>query len=284
MLHVPRVTPGRGFLAGVWQMWAILRAEITMQWRRLGFWLTFGIVGAFLLLVSVVTAFSLLHPSPMMEQAYKHYTSAEINNVLTYGVTYYAGIVFGLVVALLTVDRLRRDTQVGIIELQRATPLGEIPYTMGKFLGNYLAVSIPILLMYLLCTMAPIILGMQASIILLFLLAFLLIFAPASLASMGLVLMLASILPVRVVQVGFSVLWLLFNIPAWRALFTIIFNPNGYYIYPLFFPTPLFASKETSLTKALLNITLLVLIGCIAFGLTYVSLTWQRQREENARA
>ncbi|GHO77403.1 hypothetical protein KSD_51740 [Ktedonobacter sp. SOSP1-85] len=284
MLHIPRVTPGSGFPADIAQFWAILRAEATMQWRRWGFWLAYSITGVLLLLVSVVTAFSLLHPSPLMEQIYKHYTSAELNNVVTYGVTYYAVVVFGLVGALLIVDRLRRDQQVGVVELQRATPLGDASYTLGKFLGNYVAVFIPTLLVYLLCALAPAILGMPTVVILLFLLAFLLVFVPASLVSVGLILLLASVFPVRVVQVGFSALWLLFNVPAWHVFFVTIFNPNGYYIYPLFFPTPLFSTEETSLSKALLNIAVLVLTGSVALCLTYISLAWQRRRVEDAIA
>ncbi len=52
MLAIPRVTPGSGPLAAVGQIWATLRAELMMQWRRWGLWLTFAGAAALLVLLT----------------------------------------------------------------------------------------------------------------------------------------------------------------------------------------------------------------------------------------
>ncbi len=63
-----------------------------------------------------------------------------------------------------------------------------------------------------------------------------------------------------------------------------IFNPDGQYIYPVFFPTPItrFFGPETSLQLALLNIVVLLLTAIVALFLTCGSLALQQQRKEGA--
>ena len=120
-----------------------------------------------------------------------------------------------------------------------------------------------------------------------FLLAFLLVFVPSSLAAVGLTLLLASLLPIRIVQVGFSLLWIEINIGiGWRALGYSMFNPSGLYVYPVFFPTPPMQYTQpgfqTSMSLALLNMAVLLLTAIAALFLTYGSLAFQRYRQEGA--
>jgi hypothetical protein len=96
--------------------------------------------------------------------------------------------------------------------LQRAAPQGYAPYVLGKFLGNYVAVLVPTLLVYLLCALISLVLGWPLMLLLKLMQAFVLVFVPSSLAAVGLTLLLASFLPLRVVQVGFSLLWLYFTV------------------------------------------------------------------------
>ncbi|HEY7419618.1 MAG TPA: hypothetical protein VH593_30845, partial [Ktedonobacteraceae bacterium] len=153
------------------------------------------------------------------------------------------------------------------------------------FLGNYVAMLIPTLLAYLLCALASVLLGWSPVLFSKFLLAFLLVFVPASLAAVGLTLLLASFLPVRVVQVGFSLLWFEFNVgPGWHQLVFTIFNPSGLYIDPVFFPMPpqqyTDPNFHTSMYLAQFNITVLLLTAIVALVLTYASLTLQQHRRE----
>jgi hypothetical protein len=288
MITIPRVGPDNGLLAAAGQIWATLRAEITMQWRRWGFWVAFACATALLLLLTVQAAVYLLHLPPTSLYVREHYTPEDLNNTMIYGTTAYGVMFFGLVAALLVVDRMGRDRHLGMLELQRATPQGYACYVLGKFLGNYLAVLVPVLLSYLLCALITIFLGWPVALLQKFLLAFLVVFVPSSLAAVGLTLLLASFLSLRVVQVGFSLLWLYFNTGLGRfGIGASIFNPSGLYVYPVFFPltTPMptvYPGFTTSMQLALLNIAVLLLTAIVALGLTYGSLAFQRYREEGA--
>jgi hypothetical protein len=287
MIALPHVAPGNAFLGAFGQIWATMRAEVAMQWRRWGLWLAFACVTVLLFLITAPSALFLLHPPPTSLYARQHYTPADLNNLMTDGTTIYAAMFYGLVAALLVVDRVRRDQRLGMAELQQAAPQGAARYILGKFLGNYAAVVIPTLLGYLLCALITLPFGWPVVLVTKFLLAFLLVFVPSSLAAVGLALLLASLLPLRVVQVGFSLLWIEFNIgPGWHALVFTIFNPSGLYVNPVFFPTPPMQYAEpgfhTSMSLALLNIAVLLLTAFTALFLTYGSLAFQRYRQEGA--
>jgi hypothetical protein len=217
----------------------------------------------------------------------QHYTTSDLENLLVYGTTAYGALLFGLVAALLVVDRMERDRRLGMFELQRATPQGYGRYVLGKFLGNYAAVFVPTLAGYMLCALATLLLGWSPVLLPKFLLAFVLIFVPSSLAGVAVTLLLASFLPVRIVQIGFSLLWFEFYLGVgWHGLAGSIFNIGGFYIYPVFFPTPppLYSVMplEVSLQLALLNIATLLLSALTAFFLTYACLAFRQNRAEQA--
>lgn len=285
--RVPPVAPGSGLFAAAGQVWGVMRAELLMQWRRWGFWVAFACVTLLLFLLTVQTALYFKHLPPASLYVSEHFTSMQIINVMTYGTTAYGAMFFGLVAALLVVDRIERDQRLGMFELQRATPQGNARYVLGKFLGNSVAVLLPTLLGYLLCALATIALGWPPIMVAKFLQAFLLINVPSCFAVVGLTLLLASVFPLRIVQVGFSLLWFEFNIGlGWHALAFTIFNPSGAYIYPVFFPMPPMLSVDpsftTSLPLALLNIAVLLLTAIVALTLTYGSLVFQQVRKEAA--
>lgn len=286
MITIPRVMPGGGLLAAAGQTWATTRAEIAMQWRRWGLWVTFACVACLLLLLSAQAAIYLLHLPPNSLYVRLHFSSTELDNVMIYGTTAYGAMFFGIVAALLVVDRVGRDQRLGMVELQRATPQGYASYVLGKFLGNYVAVLVPMFLGYLLSALIPLLLGWPVALLPMYLLVFLLIYIPSSLAAVGLTFLLASFLPLRVVQVGFSLLWFEFDIGiGWHGLAETIFNPSGMYIYPVFFPSRLPGIPglpSSSPPLALLNIAVLLLVALVALCLTYGSLAFQQRRAEVA--
>jgi len=287
MIALPRVAPGDRLIGFAWQIWAMLRAEIAMQWRRWGLWVTFACVSGLLILLTVQSAVFLHQLPPTSLYVRQHYTAEDLDNLMTSATGMYGAMFFGVVAALLVVDRLGRDQRLGMTELQRATPQGPASYILGKFLGNYIAMLVPTLLAYLLCALISVLLGWSPALFSKFLLAFLLVFVPASLATVGLALLLASFLPVRVVQVVFFLLWFEFNIGAgWHGLVFTIFNPSGLYVYPVFFPMPPQQYAEpnfhTSMHLAQLNIAVLLLTAIVAVVLTYISLAFQQWRKEEA--
>jgi len=273
--------------AAIGQIWGALWAELTMQWRRWGFWVTFAGVTLLLLLLTIQTALYFKHMPPDSLYVRERFTLTQTINVMTYGTTAYGAMFFGLVASLLVVDRMARDRRLGMLELQRATPQGYWRYILGKFLGNMVAVLAPTLLGYLICALVTVALGWPMLLVTKFLQAFALINIPSTFAAVGLTLLLASVLPLRVVQVGFSLLWIEVNIGlGWHALAFNIFNPSGAYVYPVFFPFPPLLSVDptftTSLPLALLNIAVLLLTALVALGLTYASLVIQQARTEAA--
>lgn len=287
MMVLPRVTPGNRLIGATWQIWAMMHAEIAMQWRRWGLWVTFACASGLLLLLTVQSAVFLHHLPPTSLYVQQHYTAEDLNNLMTSSTVIYASMFFGLVAALLVVDRLGRDQRLGMTELQQATPQGHTCYVLGKFLGNYVAVLVPTLLAHLLCALTAILLGWSPVLFSKFLLAFLLVSVPGSLAAVGLTFLLASFLSVRVVQICFSLLWIELNVgPGWHGLVFTIFNPSGLFIYPIFFPMPpqqyTDPNFHTSLQLAQLNITVLLLTAVVALVLTYASLAFQRHRKEEA--
>lgn len=288
MIVLPPAVPGRGLLGAFGQVRATMRAEVVMQWRRWGFWVAFACAAALLLVLTIQAATYLLHQPPNSIYLQHHYTSEDLNNLMVYDTGLYGSIFFGLVVALLVVDRMRRDRSLGMCELQRAVPQGYVPYVLGKFLGNSVAVLLPTLFVYLLCALISLVLGWPPVLFLKLAEAFVLVFVPSALAAVGLTFWLSSFLPLRVVQIGFSLLWLYFNSGLGQYGFgTSIFNPGGLYVYPVFFPltTPMltvYPNFQTSMQLALLNIAVLLLTAIVALLLTCGSLAFQSHREEEA--
>lgn len=277
------VVPAHGLLAMAGQVRAIMWAELVMQWRRRGLWITFACATVLLVLLTVQAAIGLLHLPPNSIYIQQHYTPEAFNNLMVEGVAIYGIMFFGLLASLLVVDRLERDRTLGMQEIQGAMPHGSMLYILGKFLGNYVAVCVPTLLAYLLCALLTLLAGWPVVLLARFLLAYLLVFVPASLAAVGLTFWLASFLPVRIVQISFSLLWFYFNTGLGRFGFGgSIFNPSGLYIYPIFFPTPpplySMATIQASLPIALLNIAVLLLTALVMFGLTCGSQAFRRSR------
>ena len=188
MIHIPRLAAGNGFLAGYGQVWATVRAELVMQWRRWGLWLAFAFATGLLILIFMGNKAWLEHLTTNPAYTNLHYTVQDIANVLTVAVADSCDLFFGVVAALLVADRMRRDQGLGMFELQRAMPQGYARYVLGKFLGNYLAVLLPTLLGYMLCALILVLLGLPTVLFQTFLLSFVLVFLPVFTAIVGLTL------------------------------------------------------------------------------------------------
>jgi hypothetical protein len=281
MISFPRIIPGDRFVG---QMWATIRAEIIMQWRRWGFWIAF-VCTAILLGLLTVQAALYLHHLPADSLYYHDFTPTQLNYLMIYNTTIYGTMFFGFVAALLVVDRMERDQLLSMLELQRVTPQGDVGYVLGKYLGNYIAVLIPVFLSYLLCAGISFLLGWSIALFPMIMQAFFLVYVPSSLALVGLTLWLASAFPVRIVQIVITLFWLFLNIGSdWNKLSHSIFNPNGLYVYPVIFPISSagFQPVETSLLLAVLNIAVLILTAFVTLLLTVGNIVYQRYRKEVA--
>jgi hypothetical protein len=288
MTQLPLVMPAKGFGTSAGQFWGTVRAEIVMQWRRWGLWLAFAASAAVIALIYVSRAPTFKHTLVFREL---HFTPTDFVNFFVYGTTTYSDMLFAMVAALLVADRLMRDKTSGMSELQRATTQGYPLYVLGKFVGNLIAVLVPAFIGYMLCGVLLVVLGLLPTLLVAFIPAFLLVFVPAFAVVVALALLLSSVAPVRVVQIGFPLLWLYSTLSplGWYTLADTIFNPSGRYIFPIFFPTPVdrffpgrlpgLASSGYTLQLALLNITVLLLTALASLVLLILSLKLQERRE-----
>jgi len=274
-------------LAGCSQVLGALRAELLMQWRRPGFWIAYGCVTGLLILLTLQGAIPLRALPPDSIYVQKHYTAEHLAHLLVWNAMMYGAMFFGIMAAFLVVDRLEREKRLGTWQLQRTSVGGCGRYVLGKIGGNMLAVLLPALVAVQLCALAAVLVGWPAKLQLQFLEASCLVLIPSMLAAVAVTFLLASLLPVRIVQVAFSLLWLELNIgTGWYGLVFSPFNPSGMLVLPIFFPTPpttyVDPTFKPSMELALLNIGTLLLTTLVALCLTYGSLVMQQRREERA--
>jgi len=129
-------------------------------------------VAAVLVLVMAETARYLQRPPAGSLYVQEHFSPTALANVMIYGGTGYGVMFLGLIAALLVVDRLGRDWALGVVDLQRAAPLGTTRYVLGTFLGNCLAVLAPIAGAYLGCVATALLGGWPPDLLARFLLVY----------------------------------------------------------------------------------------------------------------
>jgi len=263
-----------------------LRAEVLMQWRRAGFWLTFALLAVLLALLTVQGALYFKTPPPDYFGGYV-FTESSLQYLLVFSSIDYGALLLGLVSALLVADRLERDRRLGMWELQRSTPQPGGAYVVGKFLGNYAALLVPLALIVLLCGLITVLLGWPPVLILRFMQVFVLVTIPSSTAAVGVILLLTSVLPQRLVQVLFVMLWFEFFIGlGWHGLAASVWNVGGAYVMEWFIPgipeRYTVFQIDSSSGMVTLNVAALLLTGVISLLLTTASLSWQRDRQERA--
>ena len=277
MIQSSFVVPGTGLIAIIAQVWAIIHAEVVMQWRRWGFWITFGIAVAILFLIFGGMASTIKNPVAIIASQstiHRAVTQTDIYNYFVGFSAIYSDLILALVSAFLVADRLVRDQQLGVTELQQATTLGYPLYILGKFVGNLTATLLPSFCAYVLFGIFFVILGAPPAILLLFPSAFLLALFPSFAVVVAVTLFLSSILPVRAVQIGFPLLWI-FSIGSflgWPTLVNTVFNPSGLHILNAFFPTIWYPYAQTR-EFATLNIVILLLVTVVSLILLMISLT-----------
>lgn len=280
MIQLTLVSPGKGPMALTGQLWATLRAELVMQWRRWGLWLAFGIATIITALMFAAFARVVQHPAQLTRDM--HFNQEDYVNLFVTVTTNYTELVLAVVAALLVADRLIRDRQSGIIEIQRATTQSYPIYVFGKFIGNLIALLVPAFIAYMLCGTELVALGMSSDVFPGFARAFLLVYIPAFCIVVALTLFLSSMVPLRVVQIGFPLLWMYATLSPlhWTTLHDTIFTPAGRYIFPIFFPTPFTRGiPGSSPTLAALNIVALIGSTFVFLVLLVLSLHLQTCKE-----
>ena len=166
-------------------------------------------------------------------------------------------------------DRLPRDWQYTMRELQRSTPLSRPAYVVGKYVGALLSVLTPVLAVWLAWVAVFVAAGADVGFVGQAMVAFLAVVMPAYIFVGAFSIACPAVLPVRVYQVLFTGYWY------WGNFFNPDFMPtlNGTYLTPsgAFAASGFFGSAvrggelTTSAADAVLN--LVVLAVCAAGAL-----------------
>ncbi len=241
----------------------ISRHEFAMSIRRPGFWIAYSLLFIFYLITAITPATDgsteVLGASQLWPEA---------------GHTVFMFNIFlPLLAGILIADRMWRDFHLGIRELQRSTPFSISSYILAKYLGNLIAVLLPMLL---------IILGVGVSIIARglapmefmwpLLVAFLTIAVPAHIFVVAFSLVCPLVMPLRVYQVLFTGYWFWGNLLSPKAFPTISDTPlNAVGQYPLqaYFGVLVDSthSVEAGFTAGGAALNLAVLLACVALAL-----------------
>jgi hypothetical protein len=254
----------KGLHLALGQFYALWHTELLMQWRRSGLWIAFALITVLFILVNSIN----------LKTQVDHYLAlVEPARAVAFLAYTRLGTFVGLlciVVGLLTIDRLKGDEMTGATDLQKSTSLSMTCYVWGKFLGNYCALVLPCCLSILLLLLSYIVAGVSAAISIPFSLSALLILLPACAFVIALTLLFAALVPLRIAQIGFPVLWLWAILAPldWPSPAMTVLNPLESYASGYWFrdpQQPLGALEQSghTLTNAWLNVMLVPLCACL---------------------
>ena len=258
------------------QFLEITRYEFNMSTRRAGFWIAYILLALFyfitILTPSAYKADDIIPPDQVWSEA-GH-------------IVFMFNIFMPLLAGILTADRMQRDFQTGVNELQRSTPLSNPVYILGKYLGVLLSVLAPIFLVAMGTGSMLVIRGLAPLKFLWpLLLAFLTVAVPAHAFVVAFSLACPLVIPLRVYQVLFTGYWFWGNLISPKAFPTIcdtILNAVGQYPLQAYFGV--YTDSTHAVTsgftppEAVLNF--FVLVACIAVALLSIDyyLRWQKKR------
>jgi ABC-type transport system involved in multi-copper enzyme maturation permease subunit len=251
----------------------IARYEFSMSIRRPGFWIAYTLLALFyfvtLLTPSADPAEDIIPPDKIWSEA-GH-------------IVFLFNIFMPLLAGILSADRMQRDFQGGIRELQRSTTLPIPVYILAKYAGVLLSVLAPIFLVSLIAGGMLVVRGQAPPVFLgTLLLAFLVIVVPAHAFVVAFSLACPLILPLRVYQVLFTGYWFWGNLISPKAFPTIsdtVLNAVGQFPLQAFFG--MYTDSTHAVTggftrlEAVLN--LVVLLACVTAALSAAGFYLRRQ-------
>jgi ABC-type transport system involved in multi-copper enzyme maturation permease subunit len=210
----------------------ILRHEISMSLRRKGLWIAYGLLFVF----HTVLLFS---PPPIGEMV-KGEVIAKGEVWRVAGRFLLAcNVFFPIVAGILSADRVRRDFQLGLRELQDSTPLSRHVYVLAKYLGSLAASLLPLFLwvMGIAAFMAAI--GRaHGSMLVAVPVAFLAITVPAFAFVVAFSLACPMVMPLSIYQILFTGYWFWANFIPPKLFPTLngtLLTPSGMFAQQAFF-------------------------------------------------
>jgi len=185
---------------------------------------------------------------------------------------------------ILAADRIKRDSQLGVRELQVSSPVAATTYVLSKYTGVLASVLLPIFLWVLGLSIFSVAMGWIAPVMIgAVLVAFSAIAVPSFAFVVAFSLACPLLMPLRVYQILFTGYWFWGNFLSPRVFPTIsgtVLNASGVYAQQGFFLGTFSQWRDRLYTArdAWLNILVLGLcVAAVLFAL-YRYLVWQSRR------
>lgn len=262
------------------QLFGVARHEFGMSIRRPGFWISYVLLSLFYI-VTILSP-SLREPTSIVSDiiAPDRVWPEAGHTVFMFN------IFLPLLAGILAADRMQRDFQTGVRELQRSTPLSMPMYILAKYFGVLLSVLTPMFLLVLVTGVVMVAKGLAPlGFLWPLMLAFLSIAVPSHAFVVAFSLACPLVMPLRVYQVLFTGYWFWGNMLSPRAFPTIsdtYLNAVGQYplqgFFGMYFDSTHKVNAGFTAPEAVINlIVLMICIAMVLFTLNFY-LRWQARR------
>jgi ABC-type transport system involved in multi-copper enzyme maturation permease subunit len=239
------------------QFIGIVQHEFKMSIRRRSLWIGNGlVVGIFL--ISLITQ----GPDEGKNFFAGHATAWQEGGDMVY----MFNMLLPLVAGILASDRLKRDNQIGIRELQLSSPVREEIYLAGKFTGVLFSAFVPLIICVIglavygvTCGLPPVELGLAV------LAGLVTISIPTFVFVTAFSLVCPLVIPVRIYQILFTGYWFWGNFLSDKVLPTVsgtVLNASGIYALQGFFLGMLSRSRKPMHTPVEACLNIAVLLAC----------------------
>ncbi|MBN1872869.1 MAG: ABC transporter permease subunit [Anaerolineae bacterium] len=256
------------------QFLGVVHHEFNMSVRRKGLWIAYALVCLFFAVSLFGPSYDGPHDLFVNENVWQQ--AGEM--------VYLFNMLIPLIGGILAADRMQRDIQLEVRELQSSTPQSYWSYILGKYTGALLSILLPMLLWIVGVGIFAIV-ARQAppALIGTLLLAFLAIVVPSFAFVIAFSLACPLVMPLRVYQILFTGYWFWGNFISPNVLPTIshtLLNASGIYAQQGFFMGSGRTAAEVPYTalEAWLNILVLGLCASAALFTLKHYLAWKSNR------
>jgi ABC-type transport system involved in multi-copper enzyme maturation permease subunit len=214
----------------------ILRHETAMSLRRKGLWIAYGLLFVF----HTVLLFS---PPPIGEMVKGEVIARGEVWQVAGRFLLACNVFFPVVAGILSADRVRRDFQLGLRELQDSTPLSRHVYVLAKYFGALGSSLLPLFLWVVGIAAFMVLIGhAHASMLVAVPVAFLAITVPAFAFVVAFSLACPTVMPLSIYQILFTGYWFWANFIPPKLFPTLngtLLTPSGVFAQQAFFGDPI---------------------------------------------
>ncbi len=245
------------------QFMGLVQHEFNMSIRRKSLWIGNGLVAGLFII-------SLLIQGP--DEGRNYFAGNSSTWQEAGDMVYMFNMLIPLVAGILASDRLKRDYQIGIRELQISSSIKDGTYLAAKYTGVLLSTFLPLVISVWGLAVYGMICGLPPLDLLLSMMAgFALISIPTFLFVVAFSLVCPLVIPVRIYQILFTGYWFWGNFLSDKVFPTIsgtLLNASGIYALQGFFVGTLSRTGKPLHTPVEAVMNIVVLLVCAAFAMT----------------